>query len=380
MSLNSTSSGSSKACSPWKRRSKPLFGSLRVETPWLAKLVFLSAFAVLYVSACTHQNALSGRGAEDVKRSLLHEQQVRFHGRLFFVGLAWGPTLEAATQSAYNDIAHQLGWLPASSQTILQGIRVERSVPDSQGNIHLLATLEREFVARELRRLAQEKQTQLHRDMPLCESRILAGEMHESRQCLQQLKAKLDLTRDLLAAAQTALGEPERAIVLSEIDTWNKLNAVFHKQCLEGRTVMLGVFRAPGETPDITETLSRSVTQSGMKLLPVLFESHDVERFFAGDPSAILKRLRQEGVGYAVLGHIRSQFSEALQGQFFSMASGVLRVLRTTDGKILKEMSLENVKGGHLSKQKATEKATQHLAERLCDLLLPYLQKLNSDT
>ena len=91
-------------------------------------LVLASALSLL---GCPPTGSLP---REEVRRKLLQYQGVKFHQRQFFVGIAHGANLEAATQTAYQEITRQLTWLPAGSQDLLRGMyRVDRSATEVVG-------------------------------------------------------------------------------------------------------------------------------------------------------------------------------------------------------------------------------------------------------
>ena len=86
---------------------------------------------------------------------------------------------------------------------------------------------------------------------------------------------------------------------------------------------------------------------------------------------------REAGAGYAVVGQVKGRFSSEEGGQFFAWARGQLRVIETAAGKIVGELSHEQIKGGHVSRKQACERAVDNAAAQLSAALKAKLAELH---
>lgn len=311
-----------------------------------------------------------GPPADEVRRRLLQRQQVKLHQRLFFVGVADGATLDEATQAAYADITRQLTWLPEGSRHLLQGMyRVDKNLPDSRGRIHVLAVLEREAAAAHLRKLASERQGSLKVALDVCERLIKDGDVPRTRACLaERVESKVVAVRQLLAASRAAVGDPARPTPFAGEKRAADLARRVKAGEVRGRSVLVHVISVVDgkQRGDLNAAFGRVVTTRGLKLasgatvLPL-----QVELALKDNTADIAKTGKLAGAGYAVVGKVEAKFSSEDSGQFFAWARGRIRLLETTAGKAVADFSYDQIKGGHISRQQACERALQNAVAKL---------------
>jgi len=296
----------------------------------------------------------------ELRRKLLDYQQVKFPQRQFVVGLGAGATLELATATAFGEITRQLTWLPAGSQDLLRGMyRIERSATDEGGQVQALATLERDAANSHLRRLAREAEQAAAGRLPECEKSLGAGELDAAERCLAQGAAELARAADLFAAARAAVGDQALRAPLEPEARYAELRRRVSSSRTDRGSVMVAVQRViDGRAAgDLSGEFARVVTDSGLK------RADGTAASLSG--AALLKAARQAGAGYVIVGKVQGRFSSEDSGQYFSFAEGALRLLETVSGKVLAELSCSDVKGGHISREKATEKAVREAVSQL---------------
>jgi hypothetical protein len=310
-----------------------------------------------------------GRGSRDeVRRQLMQHQQVKRHQRLFYVGIGEGGALEEATQAAYDEITRQLTWLPPGSRDLLRGLyRVDRTATDRDGRVHLLAVLEREAAAAHLQRVAVEKRAALKGTLNDCRRKLEAGELGGARKCVGGADQQVQLVRQLLAASKAAVGDPARPQPFPEEKEAAELTAKVSESAARGRTVLLHVLRVvDGQlTGDLDAEFRTVVSGSGFRLADGSVNTSQVNGALEGNTKALADAGRAAGAGYVVVGRVAARFSSEEMGQYFAWARGQVRVVETTSGRTVADLSYDKIKGGHVSRQQACERAIEHAVSRL---------------
>ena len=324
----------------------------------------------------------SGAGpADEVRRQLLRHQQVKRHNRLFYVGIADADSFEEARATAFAEISRQLTWLPEKRRGVLEGqYRVDRVVTDRDGRLHLLAVLERQGAAAHLVRVARERRAELQVVLGDCTRRLEAGQLEQARGCMAPVDGRLKQIRDLLAASRAALGDPPRAEPFAEEQEARELVRRLGDAKIRGKVVLVHVLRVVdgSVTGDLNAEFGRVVSEQGFRRLSGGAVSQRVlEQALAGKTLAITKVGREAGAGYVVAGRVKARFTSEESGQYFAWARGQLHLIETTAGKIVAELSNEQIKGGHLTRQQACDKAIANAVARLKAELGRKLSALN---
>jgi hypothetical protein len=325
----------------------------------------------LLVAFCACSGTTQSTGAlprEEVRRKLLRYQEVQLHQRQFFVGLAAAATLDRATEAAYQEITRQLTWLPAGSQDMLRGMyRVDRSAQDSSGDVHVLAVLEREAAAAYLRKQAREVEEPVRVKLQGCQSQLKAGELQSAQACLEEGKRQLARVRELITAARAAVGDLARPTLLPAEELAEKLEGQITGGQTQRRSALIHVLRElDGQAAgDLDGELASMCTDLGLKRVSADIPAAVVRQALEGRASGLLSLARSAGAGYAIVGAIKGRFSSEDSGQFFSFADGGLKVFESTGGRIVAEVACQEVKGGHISRQQANEKAVKEALVRL---------------
>jgi hypothetical protein len=300
---------------------------------------------------------------------MLHRQQVKLHQRLFYVGYAAGPTLDAATQTAYAEITRQLTWLPADSRQILQGMyRVDKNVPDSDGQVHVLAVLEREAAAAHLRKLAGEQVAALRVALDKCEGLVKDGEIPRAKTCVsQRVNPLVQKVRTLYAAARAAVDDQRTPAPLAEETRAAELSRRIGAGEVAGRSVLVCVLSVVDgrQQGTLDAEFSKSVASAGLKLASGNVLPMQVKLALQGNTGDVAKAGREAGAGYAVIGRVEAKFSSEDSGQYFAWASGRVRVIETTAGRAVADLSYDKIKGGHISRRQACEKALHNAVAKL---------------
>ena len=340
----------------------------------------LIAFCLL-VTACPSGGSSASLSGAELRRRLLDYQGTRFPQRQFVVGLGAGPTLEAATQSAFGEITRQLTWLPAGSQDLLHGMyRVERSATDTDGQVQALASLERDEASSHLRRLGREAEQLAANRLLDCRRLLHAGEIEQTDACLTRGEAELSRASDLIAVAQAAVGDSAPALraALPTQAQYAELRRQSSAGRISRRSVLVHVIKeVDGRIAgDLDETFAPAATESGFKRIQADLGTEVTSKALAGGTAALLQLAHRTGAGYALVGRVRSRFSSEDSGQYFAMADGVLKLLETTGGRSVVELACNDVKGGHISREQALDKAVSEAVQRLLLALRPRLREL----
>jgi len=318
--------------------------------------------------------------AEEVRRELLRYQQVKRHNRLFFVGIAQDASFEKARAEAFAEITRQVTWLPEKRRGVLEGLyRVDRVITDRSGELHLLAVLERQAAADHLQRLSGERRAELKVTLADCARRLEAGQLKQARSCVSPVEGKLEQIRELLAASRAALGDPPRAQPFPEEDEARKLSARLGDAKTRGGVVLVYVLREVdgSVTGDLNAELGQVVSRQGLRLAGATVPQRVLEQALTGSTEGIAAIGRKAGAGYVVAGQVKARFSSEESGQFFAWARGELKVIETTAGKTVAELSNEQIKGGHVTRQQACDRAIDNAVARLKDQLKRELSKLD---
>jgi hypothetical protein len=340
----------------WRRECKP-FGVL-------CRLSLEVVLGVTLVAACGERGPVGPGGAspEEVRRRLVEYQGRRFSHRQFFVGVASGPSLDQATGVAFRDITRQLTWLPSGSQDMLRGMyRVEQQAADSSGTLHVLAALERESAAATLRKLSREADSQATAELAKCRHGFAAGELEQAKVCLEGANQRVARARDLLTAARAAVGDEDRRSTLDAEAAAAHLAQKLALAQTRRRSALLHVVREMDGAADgdLDGEFSALLSDRGLRRVSAEISTAAVQRALAGSPGAVLQAAKHAGAGFAIVGRVQARFRSEDTGQYFSMAQGAIQVIETIGGRILAEVSCSDVKGGHISRQQANERAVR---------------------
>lgn len=325
--------------------------------------------ALLLLAACPPP---SGGAPDEVRRKLLQYQGLRLHDRQFFVGIARGATLELATQEAFRELTRQLTWLPAGSQEMLRGMyRVERTASDDAGGVHVLAALEREAAEAHLRTLYQQEDGVAVNALRECERLLRAGEAGQASRCLEGARARVARARELHAASRSAVGDHARRAPIASESLAAELGRELGSTQTGRRSFLLRILREVDGVADgeLDAELSPTLIDRGLRRAQGELSVKAVEGALAGDAEAALAASRRLQAGFLVVGRVRARFSSEDSGQFFSFAEGSVRVIESTAGRILVEVSCKDVKGGHISRRQANERAVLEAVKLLREKL-----------
>ena len=316
---------------------------------------------------------------EETRRKLLQYQGVKFHQRQFFVGIAHGANLETATQMAYQEITRQLTWLPAGSQDLLRGMyRVDRSATDSEGNVHALAVLERDAATIHLRKLSQEADAAAQLRLADCRKLLRVGEVPRAQACLAAANLQVARARELLAVSRAAVGDPVRRSILTSETEAEALAKELSSSAAHRGSVLVHVLRhVDGQAAgDLDAEFAPLCTNAGLRRVSGPVASRTVVDALDGSADALLGDARRAGAGYALVGQVKATFASEESGLYYAYASGNLRVIETTGGRTVAEVSCQDVKGGHISRRQANDKAVKEAVARLKEELKPKLAAL----
>jgi hypothetical protein len=333
-----------------------------------ARALLLLCSAAIALAACPSTTTSSGLPRDELRRKLLQYQETKFHQRQFFVGVAHGATLEQATDSASAEITRQLTWLPTGSQGLLRGMyRVDRSATDSEGSVHVLAVLEREAASAHLRKLCRDVEASASLRLVACRKQLRAGEVAAAQACLAAATEEVTKARDLMAASRAAVGDQSRRTFLAAEEEASALAKELSTSQATRRSVLVRVLkkidgRASG---DLDAEFAAVCTNAGLKRASGVLSAARVSEALGGSTDGLLGVARTAGAGYVLVGEIAAQFSSEDSGQFFSFAVGSLRLIETTGGRSVAEISCKDVKGGHISRRQANEKAVGEATAQL---------------
>jgi hypothetical protein len=344
-------------------------------------LLGLCLLGVGLLGCAGEASSRSDLSPEQARRKLLEYQGSRFHQRQFFVGTGEASTLDAATAQAHEAITKQLIWLPSTSQGLLVGMyRVERSVIDRDGSVHVLATLERDAAASHLRRLALENEAQGRHELEGCQKLFKASEIARARECLSQTNLKISAARDLFAASRAVIGDPAQQAALPEEGTAVELKQTIDKRSFSANTVVLRILEyIDGNLVGDRDTDFFSMLQeSGYSRIVAQIPTSEIEMALSEKPEALVRTAQSASAGYAIAGRVTARFSSEDHGQFFSFAEGILRVFEVTSGRAVAEAACNGIKGGHVSRLEASKKASKLASIALVDQLKGKLNALRS--
>lgn len=346
----------------------------------LNKRWFLLSVAVLAMGCAGSQTTRGSQSSQEVQRQLLQYQEARLHQRQFFVGIASGHDLNQATAAAYQEITRQLTWLPTGSQDMLKGLyRVDRTEADNAGGIHVLAVLEREAAASYLRKMAQEKEAKVKLQLALCKKQLKTGEVQAAQACLSEVNMELERARDLFAASRTALGDALGSSVMPIEDEAAQLAGQISASQTHRRSAILRIVKEiDGKVAgDVDAQFAPILSEHDLKRVTAEISSEQIKKVLAGSSSNdLLSTARSADAGYIIVGLVKSQFVSEDNGQYFSRADGMLRIIETTGGRTVAEISTLGIKGGHVTKNQANEKAINGVMQELKGKLATKLDEL----
>jgi hypothetical protein len=305
---------------------------------------------------------------EEAQRQLLRHQQVKRHNRLFYVGLARGGTNEAATRSAFAEITRQLTWLPKDGRSMLKGLyRVDRVMTDDEGQVHALAVLERQAAADHLRQVLEKERAALAALVTRCERHLDSGQLKAARSCAAPVKDAVKKVRALARAAPAAVGDTPRRSALPEERAAEKLSSRLDQAGSRSKVLLVRVVRVIDgqQAGNLDVQFGRVATRGGYRLADGRLSRQQLDSALSGRTAAAAEAGRKAGAGLVVVGRVVGRFSSEEGGQFFAWARGRLRIVETTAGKVVGELSHEQIKGGHLSRKQACERAVDNAVTRL---------------
>ncbi len=319
---------------------------------------------------------------DQLHRKLIEHQRIHFPQRQFFVGIATGATLDAATQTATGAIIAQLPTLSSESQGILKDrCRVDRSSTDAAGTTHVLATLDRQETSTYVMSRARSESAKISEALKGCAAQLSAGDVTQARDCLQPLQEQLKAAHQIFLAGRAVVGDQEttrRLPVAAEIDA---LAQKLQGDQISRRNVMLNILQFIDDKPagDLNTELAPLLASAGLKRVPGKILRSTVKQALEGDTARALELARSAGAGILVIGAVHAHFKSSLQGQFFSMGKGVIQVIETKAGRVLNELSSPELKGGHISRDNASKRAIQNVAKQLKRPLSSALNNLPAD-
>ena len=317
---------------------------------------------------------------DDLQTRMMRYQQTRLHQRIFFVGIARGHDLQDATERAYGEISRQLTWLPEGAPDLLVGLyRVDRTGTDSQGQIHVLAVLEREAAARKCHQLKRETLASLGKELTRCRLLLDAGEAADARACAAGAGDLKERARTLHAAQYAAEGDPAPGFAPSEAAKLRKLKVRLDETAMRRRAVLVHVIKiVDRRRGDLNAQVQQVVTGVGLRLAPGNIGQRMVKRALAGDSGRAAAAGKAAGAGYIIIGKINVEFLGSEMGQHFARAMGRVLILETESGKVLAEVNVGPFKGGHITRKDACDTAVKNvisaagreLAERLKNITM----------
>jgi len=276
-------------------------------------------------------------------------------------------------------ITRQLTWLPEASRGLLRGLyRVDRTATDREGRIHLLAVLEREAAAAHLGRLAFEQRGKAKAALNDCRRQLQAGELASARSQIALIEGQIGQIRTLLAAARAAVGDQARPAPFPEEQEAAELKARISEGEARRRTVLVHVLRIVDGTltGDLTTSFRTVVSQRGLRVAHGNLSEGQVNAALEGTTRPLAEMARTQGAGYVVVGRVAARFSSEDMGQFFAWASGQIRLIETTSGRTVADLSYDHIKGGHISRGQACDQAISNAVSKLATELQQKLDAL----
>jgi len=337
----------------------------------------LAAVIGLFFAGCIGA-AHNGHFSPDVLQTkMMRYQQVKLHQRLFYVGFARAHNLQTATDLAYQEITRQLTWLPSDAQDILIGLyRIDRTATDSEGAIHVLAVLDREAASHHLRRLRDENRQNLGKEIEGCRQYLNAGEPGEARDCFELCSRQIRRVISLHKASYSAVSDPSPTYNLKEIKDLQSIKERLSAMMTRKRSALVHVLRVSNQRHmgDFNPMFQEVLSSGGLKLASGAISRKLVHEALEGTTDRISEKGKKAGAGYLVVGQVKTKFTGSEMGQYFATSTARLIVLETEGGRILKEMTSGMIKGGHVSRMqacnKASEKAVRVLKRKLESVLV----------
>ena len=341
-------------------------------TPASSRVGVLLLLVVVTAGGCGGTTSGSALDPDDLELKMMRYQQVRMHQRQFYVGMSRGPNLQSATREAYREITRQLTWLPAGLESAMEGLyRVDRSATDSEGKVHVLAVLHREACADYLRKMREDRRRRLQKHIDGCEKKVSVGERAAARSCLGSTRRELAVASALNAAIYASVGDPAPTSALPEQRSLASLVKRFEALDMTGKTVLLHLLRTVDRrvTGNLNASASEVLSGSGLKLISTPLRNRAVKKALSGDAARVAKMGRKRGAGYVIVGEVRARFLNSDMGQYFASGSGEIKVIETVNGRVVDEMTVDGIKGGHISRKQACAKAIDKAAEQLLEKL-----------
>ncbi len=309
-----------------------------------------------------------GLPADELRRKMLRYQEVQLPHRQFFVGVATAGDLDSATAAAYAALSRELTALPAGSRELLRArYRVDRTGTDGDGQVHVLAVLEREDASTHLRGLRDTRREALRFALPGCAGKLKTGDVAGARACMGDLQRLVAEARDLHVASRAVVGDESRQAELPEEADVLKLEEQLRASERLGSSVLVGVLRLDdGEvTGDLNSTVSALLSRNGFKLVSGKLARGAIAEALGGATRACADQARLAGAGYVVLGELRAAAAGEELGMHFALADARLKVVETVSGRTVAELGREKVKGGHVTARQARDKAVENALSAL---------------
>jgi len=216
--------------------------------------------------------------------------------------------------------------------------------------------------------------------LPECRRAVAAGELDSARRCIEQGQGELARAGQLINASRAAVGDTARKSSLEGEESYSELAQRVSAGRLSRRSAMLQVWATleaeAAAEEDLSSEFSPLLTDRGLKRVAGHVSVRTVQDALTDQVDSLAGSAGRAGAGYAVVGRIKARFVAEESGQFFSMADGAIRVVETTGRRVLFEVSCHDVKGGHITRRQANQKAVREAVRQLREQLGERLRAL----
>lgn len=315
---------------------------------------------------------------DQLRVKLKRYQQDQRHERKFLVGFAEGTNLQAATQRAYDAITRQVQWVPAGGRELLVGhYRVDKSPQDSEGTYHVLAVLSRQAAGGHLQNKRDEELKRLRAAVGGCRKLLDSCDIPGVRSCLGQLEAQLKKARDVHLASRAVEGDsspspiPEAGSVLA-------LKARLDRVAANRGSMLVHVLKSVDGKPagNLDASFQAVVSKGGRRVASGTITDTQVKQAMAGNTRALAQASTDAGAGFVLVGSVDATFHSADKyGQYFAHATGRLKVVDAVCGRTVAQLTVPSLKGGHINRRQACDKAARTVVKQLSARLQRWLQQ-----
>ena len=345
-------------------------------------LVLLSALASCgpppeTKNGAPRDTASSALPPEQLRIKLKKYQQTHRHERKFLVGFGEGEELQATSRQAFDAITRQLQWLPSGSKHLLSGLyRVDRSPRDSEGTYHVLAVLDRAAAGDHLRTMRDQRLERLRTAIAGCRKKLDSCDVAGARTCLPRLEAPLTRARDVHLASRAMEGDSARSSIPAEGEI-EALKGRLDRAVANRGSMLVQVFKTVDSKPrgDLNAGFQAVVSGGGLKLASGALTASQVRQALAGNTRDVALAATTAGAGYVLVGKVDAVFSGSEMGQYFAHATGQAKVVDTVCGRTVAQLTTPRIKGGHISRSQACDKAVSNTVKDLSQKLLQWLQR-----